>query len=76
MLEDVSSPLANSEFLVLRFDRRDASLHVLDNLGYSAANRADAVNDAKAAAEQAQAQGLPVEFMVVRLAVEERFPSA
>ncbi|PZG09152.1 hypothetical protein [Nonomuraea aridisoli] len=70
----MKSPLAASEFLVIQFDRRDASLVVIDNVGYSAANRDDAVKDAKAAAERARAAGLPLDIMVVRLVVEEHFP--
>jgi hypothetical protein len=32
----VTNPLSNSKFLVIQFDQRDASLTVLNSLGYSA----------------------------------------
>jgi hypothetical protein len=69
------NPLARTEFLVVGFDSRDASLTVLNNLGYSARNRDDAIQDAEKAATNAQAHGLPVRYVVVRIAAEAIFPA-
>jgi hypothetical protein len=48
-----SNPLSRMEFLVIGFDQRDASLTVVNSLGYSARNSADAIEDAQAAATAA-----------------------
>jgi hypothetical protein len=69
------NPLSQSEFLVLGFDPRDASLTVLGSLGYSARNRDDALRDAEKAAADARARGLPTRYVVVRLAAEAVFPA-
>jgi hypothetical protein len=69
------SPLSRNEFLVIGFDPRDASLTVLDSLGYSARNRDDALQDAEKAATDARARGLPLRYVVVRIATEAVFPA-
>lgn len=69
-----SNPLSQTEFLVVGFDPRNASLTVLDSLGYSVRNRADAIQDAQKAAADAQARGLPLRYVVVRIAAEATFP--
>lgn len=67
--------LSKTEFLVIGFDSRDASLTVLNSMGYSASNRTDAVRDAQEAAAAAQARSLPLRYTVVRIAAEDTFPS-
>ncbi|MCW2904326.1 MAG: hypothetical protein JWO67_6591 [Streptosporangiaceae bacterium] len=67
--------LSKVEFFVVGFDPRDASLTVLNSMGYSASNRSDAVDDAQDAAAAAQARGLPLRYTVVRIAAEDSFPS-
>ena len=69
------NPLSRTEFLVVGFDARDASLTVLNSLGYSARNRDDAVQDAEKAAADAQARGLPLRYVVVKIAAEATFPA-
>jgi len=69
------NPLSRTEFLVVGFDPRDASLTVLNSLGYSARNRDDAIQDAGKAAADAQAHGLPLRYVVVRIAGEATFPA-
>jgi hypothetical protein len=64
-----------TEFLVLGFDQRKASLTVLNNLAYSARNRDDALRDAEKAAQAAQKSGLPLQYVVVRIATEAVFPA-
>ena len=68
-----AGPLSRSEYLVIEFDPRNASLTVLDSIGYSAANRGDALDNARQAAEVAAANGLPLQYLVIRLAVEATF---
>jgi hypothetical protein len=68
------NPLSRTEFLVVGFDPRDASLTVLNSLGYSARNRDDAIQDAQKAAADAQAHGLSLRYVVVRIAAEATFP--
>ena len=41
---------------------------------YSERNRDDALQDARAAAARAQERGLPLRYVVVRIATEEVFP--
>lgn len=74
-------PFKNTEFIVLEFDSRSAGVSVLASdrggmrySGYSARNRDDAVQDARAAADRAQVRGLPLRYAVVRIATEEVFP--
>ncbi|TDB71443.1 hypothetical protein E1264_42435 [Actinomadura sp. KC216] len=67
-------PLERSEFLVIGYNSRDASLTVLNNMGYSERNRHDAVQDAMAAAEDARSRGLPLRYVVVRVSTEAVFP--
>lgn len=69
-----SNPLSQTEFLVVGFDPRNASLTVLDSLGYSVRNRADAIQDAQKAAADAQARSLPLRYVVIRIAAEATFP--
>lgn len=71
-----ANPLLKIEFLVLRFDPRDASLAVVGDRGYSASNHADAVRDARQAAADSAAEGLPVQHLVIRLATEKTFDAA
>jgi hypothetical protein len=42
--------------------------------GYGKRNREDAVRDATAAAASAQERGLPLRYVVVKIATEEVFP--
>jgi hypothetical protein len=69
------NPLSLSEFLVIGFDPRDASLTVLDNLGYAAGSRDAAVADAQQAAAEARARGLPLRYAVIRIATEAVYPA-
>jgi hypothetical protein len=69
-----AGPLAETEYLVVGFDPRDASLTVHENLGYSARNRDDALQDARQAAQEAQSGGLPLRYVVIRISVEATFP--
>lgn len=75
-------PFKSIEFIVLEFDPRNAGVSVLASdrggmqyTGYSERNRDDAVEDARTAAANAQARGLPLRYAVVRIASEEVFPA-
>ncbi len=70
-----ANPLSQSEFLVIGFDPRDASLTVLDSLGYTAGSRDEAVRDAQQAAADARATGLPLRYAVIRIATEAIYPA-
>ena len=74
-------PFRDTEFMVLEFDPRTAGVSVhnsesggLQYSGYGRRNREDAVRDATAAAASAQEQGLPLRYVVVKIATEEVFP--
>lgn len=66
-------PLAGCEYLVIQFDRRDASLSVLDSYAYTAGSRDDALNDAQQAAMTAADHRLPLQYTVIGLATEATF---
>ena len=78
MAED---PFWGTEFMVLEFDPRTAGVSVHNSesegqqySGYGSRNREDAVRDATAAAASAQERGLPLRYVVVKIATEEVFP--
>lgn len=74
-------PFQGTEFIVLEFNPHTAGVSVLTSdrggmrhTGYSERNRADAVQDAREAADSARSRGLPLRYAVVRIATEEVFP--
>jgi hypothetical protein len=74
-------PFRDTEFMILEFDPRTAGVSVhnsesggLQYSGYGRRDRGDAVRDATAAAASAQEQGLPLRYVVVKIATEEIFP--
>jgi hypothetical protein len=78
MAED---PFWDTEFMILEFDPRTAGVSVhnsesggLPYSGYGSRNHEDAVRDATAAATSAQERGLPLRYVIVKIATEEVFP--
>ncbi len=74
-------PFWETEFMILEFDPRTAGVSVHNSesegvqySGYGRRNRAEAVRDATAAATSAQERGLPLRYVVVKIATEEVFP--
>jgi hypothetical protein len=77
------NPFEGTEYIVLEFDPRGARVSVLTTprngmpvTGYSDLNHAEAVADARAAADRARKQGLPLRYAVVRIAATEAVFSA
>lgn len=77
------NPFEGTEFIVLEFDPHGAQVSVLTTsrngmpvTAYSDLNRAEAVDDARAAADRARQQGLPLRYAVIRIAATEAvFPA-
>ncbi|HEV2452178.1 MAG TPA: hypothetical protein VGS62_09640 [Streptosporangiaceae bacterium] len=69
------NPLEKDEFLVIEFDQRDASLTVFNKHGFGLRNRPDAIQAAQEATEAAQANGSPLQYVVVRISTEAVIPS-
>jgi hypothetical protein len=77
------NPFEGTEYIVLEFDPRGAQVSVLATprngmpvTAYSDLNRAEAVDDARAAADRARKQGLPLRYAVIRIAATEAvFPA-
>jgi hypothetical protein len=74
-------PFWETEFMILEFDPRTAGVSVHNSesegvqySGYGRRNRDEAVRDATAAATSAQERGLPLRYVVVKIATEEVFP--
>jgi hypothetical protein len=74
-------PFWETEFMILEFDPRTAGVSVHNSesegvqySGYGSRNRAEAVRDATTAATSAQERGLPLRYVVVKIATEEVFP--
>jgi hypothetical protein len=74
-------PFWETEFMILEFNPRTAGVSVHNSesegvqySGYGSRNRDEAVRDATAAATAAQERGLPLRYVVVKIATEEVFP--
>ena len=74
-------PFWETEFMILEFDPRTAGVSVHNSesegvqySGYGSRNRDEAVRDATAAATSAQERGLPLRYVVVKIATEAVFP--
>lgn len=59
-------PLSDGYYLILSFDPRNAQLAVFGEYSFAPGNVAEAVDEAKQAAEQAAARGLPLQYLVVQ----------